>query len=56
MAKSIKAAIVATFVVITGGAALAYYGIGSSVAAGSLAYSFAYSTIAASYLSNYYFY
>lgn len=44
MAKSIKAAIVATFVVITGGAALAYFGTG--VAAGSLAYSFAFSTLA----------
>ncbi len=44
MAKSIKAAIVETFVVITGGAALAYFGTG--VAAGSLAYSFAFSTLA----------
>lgn len=40
MAKSIKAAIIATFIVVTGGAAAAYFGTG--LAAGSLAGSFAF--------------
>ena len=40
MAKAIKAAIIATVIVVTGGAAAAYFGTG--LAAGSLAGSFAY--------------
>ena len=40
MAKAIKAAIIATVIIVTGGAAAAYFGTG--LAAGSLAGSFAY--------------